>query len=442
MLRSFFSKRFVWIVLALALLLRVGVIFAAFFDAEPYSGDGAYYITVARQPAHLGFVSPTVAVASIGPLYPIVLIPSFKLIPDTAPVAQVVSVRLLQATLDTLTIALVYLIARRIFGEGVGRVVLVAQALDARYIFTAAVIATEVLFDLLFVAFMLLYLSASSQGKLRSYCLAGLLLGLATLTRPVALLFPLALLIHAWLHPENRRRALAGAAWLLGTMVLVIMPWMVRTAIVKGEILPIADTAFSHLWLSSIEGGRDLGEQAIYEAITDDVGQTEGLQGYKESSLAKAGIKRILSAPSAWLGRVAKGILDSYLQPYGTVLLVPRGDSARQVVQDFIQGEASLAEIFAIPGLWRRLLMYIWHYWGLLGGLAGLVLAWRERRWQILPLVLWIVYLTAVTSVLLIEPRYIFPLMFALAILASYATVRAWEAVQKIRLRQVAPEAP
>jgi hypothetical protein len=84
-----------------------------------------------------------------------------------------------------------------------------------------------------------------------------------------------------------------------------------------------------------------------------------------------------------------------------------------------------------VPGLWRRLLMYLSHYWGLALGVAGFVLALRAGEgWMIAPLAGWIVYVTGITAPLLIEPRYLFPAMFAFTVLAAYGTVRAWDALK------------
>jgi uncharacterized membrane protein len=47
------------------------------------------------------------------------------------------------------------------------------------------------------------------------------------------------------------------------------------------------------------------------------------------------------------------------------------------------------------------------------------------------PLVAWIVYGTLVAAPLLVEPRYLFPLMFAFTVLAAYATTEVWDALQR-----------
>jgi 4-amino-4-deoxy-L-arabinose transferase-like glycosyltransferase len=426
------SRRFVWAVLALGLLLRVGVILVAFANEQSFNGDSVYYMRIARQP--IRFLS-SADLTSSGPLYPLFLVPFFNLIPDTAPLAQVTAARLAQAVIDTATVWLVYAIARELFGELVGRVALVAQALDVRYLFATGIIATETLFIALFAWFMLLYLRAAAQEKSGPYRIAGVALGLSVLTRPVPLLFPVLLAVHAWFSGLKRRRALRdavklrGVAWMSGVMLLVIAPWIVRTMLVTGEFVPIADTVFSQFWANSREDGREIGGSLYEEAVQEEIG-TESVGVTTGDDYMAAGLNNVLGAPFKWLGRITLDTLRAYGQPYGTVQLIgPTGTSVRGTLRDVLAGQATIGDLLAIPGLIRRGLMYLLHFWALLFGIVGLVIAVREIGWRVFPLPAWIVYATGVQAALLIEPRYIFPVVFAFTILAARASVSAWQAV-------------
>lgn len=443
-------SRFVWIVLVAALVLRVGVTLVAFADADPYTGDGPYYIKNARQPWRLGIPDPVsqprwqAAARSIGPVYPVFLIPFFNLIPDENAVGQLVAARIGQSAVDVLTALLLYLIARRLFDERAGRVALVAQALDLRYVFAAGAIATETLFVALMAAFTLFYLRASSSLERGPYRLAGLMLGLALLTRPVPLLFPLLLVAHAALRPANRRRAIGGVARLIVTAGLVTAPWLVRTALLTDEFTPITNTFYVHLWRSTREDAEELSTaERLEEAAQEEIGEPlpvdpdvnpddiDFMERREGSQYLGAALHNIREAPFAWGWRQLRATVNAYLQPYGTVIRTPRGAGVQQAVAAFLRGEGSLGAVLSVPGLWRRLLMYVWHYWGLVMGVAGFVLALRGGQgWTVAPLAGWIVYVTGVTAPLLVEPRYLFPAMFAFTVLAAYGTVRAWDALK------------
>lgn len=440
------SDHLLWAMLIAALLVRVAVILIAFQSAETFSGDGPFYLSAARHLDLLWFPPDAQqAITSIGPLYPLFLSPFVHLIPASAEVAQLVSVRLAQAGVDTLTVLLVYLLVRRLFGERAGRIALVAQAFDPRYLFTNGAIATETLFITLFIGSLLAYLWASEARRMWRYVLSGALLGLAVLTRPIPLLFPLVLLAHAVLRPHDRQQALRGWAVLMAAMAVVITPWMVRTAILSGKLVPVSNTAFVHFWLASREDGDVItSDIAIKEAAEEDsLDRSARAEGLADPYVA-AGLRNILEAPLPWLERTVGRTIVSYLQPYGTVILTPRGAGVRQMVRAFLAGEASFGEVLAVPGLWRRLLMYIWHYWGLIGGAVGLALSLRRRWHELLPLWGWLAYLTGVTALLLIEPRYVFPAMFVLTALAAYATSRTWDAlrVRRQRIQQAASAHP
>ncbi len=433
------SSHLLWAVLIAALLVRVAVILVAFQSAETFSGDGPFYLSAARHLDRLWLpANPRRAITSIGPFYPLFISPFVHLIPKSAEVAQLVAIRLAQAGVDTLTVLFVYLLARRLFGERVGRIALIAQAFDPRCLFTTGTIATETLFIALFTGSLLAYLWADEGVRMERYVLSGALLGLAVLTRPIPLLFPAILLIHILLKRRERRGALRGWAALVVAMALVVTPWMVRTAIVSGKLIPVSDTAFVHFWRASREDGDVItSDTAVKEAAEEDnLDRSAKAKGVADPYVA-AGLRNILEAPLPWLGRTLAKTVASYLQPYGTVILTPRGAGVRQALQAFLGGEAPLSAVLTVPGLWRRLLMYIWHYWGLIGGGVALVLTTRRRWHELLPLWGWLAYATAVTALLLIEPRYVFPVMFVLTIFAAYATARAWDA---LRARQrVAP---
>lgn len=430
--------RFAWIILALALILRIVVTQIVLSDGIHW-GDSTYYRTIAAEPIRFLY-NKDAPVTSIAPLYPLLLIPFFQLIPGSMPLVQIQAVLITQALVDTVTLILFYLLVFRLFDRRIARVALVIQAFDIRYAFQAGKLVTEVLFICLMVGFMLVYLNATSEGKMKQYRLAGLLLGLAVLTRPIPLLFPAVLLIHAWFHPQDRRRALKGVAQLAGIMLLVVVPWVIRSSFASGDFVPLSDTFFSQLWLSSREDGQENSEGLEEDAVREELG-SESFGRTSNQQYLNAALDNILAAPWQWGRRIIGDILRAYSQPYPTLLLIgPSDKGAREVIRDFFVGGSSLSDVMAIHGLWRRLLMYVWHYGILIGGVVGLVLAWREHKWRLLPLFGWVVYLTAATAAFLIEPRYVFPTMFVLTILAAYGGVRLCDVFQPSRRTIVVPD--
>lgn len=423
--------------LGVGLLIRLGIILIFYLQARYFVQDAHFYTLVANEPRRLTFIPETSTIA-ITPLYPIFLMPFFHLIPSTMPETQVVTARVVQAIFDVMTVAIVYLITHHVFGKRAAKVAIAVQALDIRYAFVVGTLATETLFITMFCLFLLAYIKAAQQRVLSRYGGAGMLLGIASLIRPVPLMFSAVLLIHAWFSTD-RRTALQGVGLVALISLTLMSPWSIRGWLISGTPIPGSTTAFSHLWQATREDADEIDGAELDRAAIEDVNEALGteVEGVSEMSplvYIWAALKNIGSAPSAWVALTGERLVRAYLQPYGTVLLTEESEHTfAGTVQRVISGQHSIAALITYPGFWRRVLMYAFHFWGLAFGIVGVVLAWRTHRWKSMPLLLWIVYGTVLLSVLLVEPRYLFPLMFVFTIFGAYATIRLWDAM-RVRL--------
>lgn len=104
-------------------------------------------------------------------------------------------------------------------------------------------LGTENLFFLLLLAFVYVILSSLPRPNFRNMLLAGILLGLTSLTRSVILLF--AGCIICYLLFEIRWRSLPLAAGFL----LVSMPWVVRNSVLHGHLVGIESSMGYNLYL-------------------------------------------------------------------------------------------------------------------------------------------------------------------------------------------------
>ena len=141
-----------------------------------------------------------------------------------------------QHALGVLTAGLTFALGRlcftpaqlgRVVGLGAGLLV----ALNGGLILSEHTVMTEALFVPLIIGAMAALVAALRSSNLLLFGLAGLLLGLATLTRPVAQVlipvFPLVILLvcRSW------RLTLVRSSIALGAFGLVLAPWMVRSAV-------------------------------------------------------------------------------------------------------------------------------------------------------------------------------------------------------------------
>jgi 4-amino-4-deoxy-L-arabinose transferase-like glycosyltransferase len=167
-----------------------------------------------------------------------------------APISHRDVARFVQVVFSTLSVWLVYLLGRELFDRHAGLVAAGLFAFYPDYVGFSHLLWGETQFVMLTVASLLLLVRGAHAGRPRTLCAAGIVLGLAALTRTLVLsLLPL---VAAWMfvvRPRPRRRPALFAATVVVSAVVVIAPWTVRNAIVYGAFVPI-EPRFGHalLW--------------------------------------------------------------------------------------------------------------------------------------------------------------------------------------------------
>jgi 4-amino-4-deoxy-L-arabinose transferase-like glycosyltransferase len=163
-------------------------------------------------------------------------------LPDDLPHAATA----LDATLGVLTVALVYVLGRRLLGVGVALTAAALVAVAPNLVYYSGAILSEPLFMVLVLGALAVVLWrpwVCGRVTPRRLVVFGVLVGLAALTRPVGLLLPFALAASTWSGGANRRRAIAQGGISLAAALVVIAPWTVRNAVVMhAPILISANT--------------------------------------------------------------------------------------------------------------------------------------------------------------------------------------------------------
>ncbi len=153
---------------------------------------------------------------------------------------------LLGATLAPMTWAL----ARRLgFGERAACWAAIAIAVFPLLIVYPLALASENLFVPLLTLAMVLILRAGEEEQARDHLLAGLVFGLAALTRSIVTAFvPLAAL-WTWWGSGDRRRGFRNGAILIACFLLVTGPWAVRNTILHGRPTWVETTLGYNMYL-------------------------------------------------------------------------------------------------------------------------------------------------------------------------------------------------
>ena len=175
-----------------------------------------------------------------GPAYPFLLGGLYSVTSDST-----LAGRLLNAALGAAVVALLFLVAWRVWGR---RTALAAAALAAIFpplVLLSRDLVSESLFIALELAAVLCVLEMRrSGGRLRWAAGSGAICGLAILTRPTGFAVLLAVLIGAWTQrPLLRPRSLAPPSICLTCALLAIVPWAVRDAIEFGRFVPVTTSA-------------------------------------------------------------------------------------------------------------------------------------------------------------------------------------------------------
>jgi 4-amino-4-deoxy-L-arabinose transferase-like glycosyltransferase len=240
------GRGIVVLLLALALACRIGVVAATpNYHVPPPGFDPPAYDLHAVSIARTG-VFPEMhkqPSALYPPGYPYFLGGLYAATTTKAP-GRWTAARIAQALLGTLAVALVGLIAWRLWDR---RRALTTMGIAA--VFPPLILVGETLItESLFVPLVLAALAAVVEHRrsIRRYrwaLLAGLLVGLAALTRSnaVLLLVPFALATSG--RPFRRLREVAPALALIATCALTIAPWTVRNAVELHAFVPITTQA-------------------------------------------------------------------------------------------------------------------------------------------------------------------------------------------------------
>ena len=291
-----------------------------------YSGFG-FAQTVSPKDGSRAFTEPT---ARRPPLYPLFACATFYLGEFVGWGGVVFPTIIIQIFMDSLTAVLACLIARELAGWRAGLIAGLLYGLNLQLAKFPAQFMSETLFTLLQTGGMLMllrgvsisFINAGQSDESRSlrqrrrhlffFAGAGLLLGLATLTRPIILLFPG--VAAAWLVLRNGKewkQTLPTLAVLLGSFVLCLVPWMARnkTALEKFVVVStVGGQTFFHSNHNSSNGA-----WVPIEIPADAKGLTEpDLDAY----YYRKGFEFIFSHPLTSLKNFIKKVLRLYYAFY------------------------------------------------------------------------------------------------------------------------------
>jgi 4-amino-4-deoxy-L-arabinose transferase-like glycosyltransferase len=327
---------------------------------------------------------------------------------------RVIVARRAQVVIGTVLVAMIGLIAAQLWGP---RVALVAMGLAALYVPLVTMSGT-VMSEPLFAVFMLGCLSAAivhrrSAHRWRWALLAGVLAGLAILTRANAVILLLPLALVAWdRRPRWSLRALGPPVALVAVAVLVVSPWTIRNARTLHQFVPVSTQLGSALGGTYNDDARSdkrhpaswrsLRRVASYQDLVGDLAHTN--EAVLDKQLRHRAERYALDHP-------------------GYVATVAFWTTVRALELDGLGWARHTARTVSIDGRWANRGVYCFWLFALFAIAGAFTRLARQAPWYV-----WafpaLMYLSVVF--LVIEtPRYRTPLDPFIVILAALAVVTA-----------------
>jgi 4-amino-4-deoxy-L-arabinose transferase-like glycosyltransferase len=323
-------------VVALALLLRLayvaGLPAGQAFRTVDARGYRALAVSLLERGTYvLDEPSPSLLDAIRTPLYPTFLAGVLAVSGD-APRA----VPLAHALVDTGTVVLVYALGRRLAGRRRGWLAALLYAVNpVSFLFIGEAFSEILLAFCLTLACLAFVAAVQARRRPAAWAaLAGLASGLCVLDKPNIFALPLILAGSLLLGGRLSRRRLGKAGLLLGTALLVVLPWPVRNRAVYGEwflsLAPEANLAhisavatLAHVHGEAVAPWTPRWEQIYMEEVVAPAGQRYGWAEDTTLTAAEALRRRhdmasiaqgvIRGHPLAFVTAHARGVLRSFV---------------------------------------------------------------------------------------------------------------------------------
>jgi len=310
--------------------------------------------------------------------------------------------RVFQAIVQTGSLFLIFLIARKLFNSKVGIVATIISILSISDYWVTNLILTETLFKF-FVLFLIYFsLYALEEQKTSYYVLGGIALGLATLFRPTIATFPIVILFMWILRKYKFRTMLKYTAIVAAIFCIILSPWWVRNYSIFHKFIP----------LTLATGNPTL--QGTYINYDQRSAKTDGLN-YTQFKYPRS-------------SEVENNEVEMQIAKYRLTNLVPKqplaflewytvGKAIRQIRYPFFWGRPFLGV--------NTLMAEVWHVLTLLLSIIGGRMYYSDKRRNKMGTfaIATILYFIVVYLPFYTMGRYFYPAMPLVIIFSSYAVV-------------------
>lgn len=303
----------------------------------------------------------------------------------------------------------------------------------------ASYLMAETLLLVLLCALLLTLLALDRQPTLRRAALAGGLLGLAALTKPIALACLPALLAATWSRNAAWRHRAGLALVACACCLAVIAPWTLRNALVHQRLIVLDTTGGFNLWF----GNRAIdSDPRTFQTINRAITATYPNLAERDAAFVSRARTLLLADPPQTVGLLAQKLvrfwrLDADVlatHDYGELAIIcPAPQSPETSLQNYVILGFDAAAASTNSRSCHRLglnlladLVYVPLVWG---GLAFLL----AGRWPRLTTVgwLWLAAIIGATVLTVVQPRLRLPLLPVLLPWATAGLLSTWRLLRR-----------
>jgi 4-amino-4-deoxy-L-arabinose transferase-like glycosyltransferase len=237
----------------------------------------------------------------ITPVYPFFLAGIFKIFGYGFSGFQ--AARIIQAVLSSVTIILVFLIAKRLFDK---KTALISAFLVSFYfpnIVTTGYFLTETLFSTLLALLIYLSFRFSSAASLKEldFGLLGIIWAIAALCRPTIALYPAILFLYLFASKRiNLKKAMKLGASMTISFIILMSPWWLRNYREYNEFIPLAASSGNPMLQGTYINYLQTPENIVYYKLGKNAFETNKIEVEVARKRMRDGFKQNFAEYLKW----------------------------------------------------------------------------------------------------------------------------------------------
>jgi 4-amino-4-deoxy-L-arabinose transferase-like glycosyltransferase len=221
------------------------------------------------------------------PVYPLFLALVYSLFGQ-----DFLAVRIIQAVIGAFLPLMVFFLGRRVFDRRVAGIASWVMVFYPLFLLYPLALVTENLFFVLVPLIVLCLLKAIDTSRRLYYLLAGLLLGLAILTRSVIRGF--VLLVLPWLlyYTSKKREAFKNWSLILLSTAVLTVPWSIRNTLLYGQFVFVESSLGFNFYLGYHPDGTGTFDSPIAVDFMEEIGGFDAPSLETEKLVHTLGVER------------------------------------------------------------------------------------------------------------------------------------------------------